>query len=290
MNNSEQGSAYYPLSLNISNRRCLVIGGGAVAFRKVNMLLEFGAAVEVISDRFCPELEQLEEKGMVSLVRREYTHGDLKGAVLAVAATDSNIINKKISDEARDIGILINVVDDPQKSDFIVPSYLRRGNVTISVSTGGSSPALARNIREKLEKRFGVDYAALAVLISQVRAELKQKGVKVAADEWQKALDVDSLITMVHKGQGSEAKSILMEKLIKAGTGGHRKKSAGMHLCVLGVNHSKTPIEFREKLAISSSALGEAMVSLCSYVKHGYYSLYMQPDRDIYCVSRCAFR
>lgn len=217
MNNSEHGFPYYPLSLNIKDRKCKVVGGGEVAFRKVNMLLEFGAIVEVISDKFCPELIEMGEIGKVSLIQRRYVKGDLKGAVLAIAATNDADINRKISTEARDYCILINVVDDPEKSDFIVPSYLRRGSVTISVSTGGSSPALARNIREKLEEIFGAEYTSLAVLISGVRADLKNRGIKISSEDWQKALDTELLIAMLKEGRKEEAKVLLLGKLEKAG-------------------------------------------------------------------------
>jgi precorrin-2 dehydrogenase/sirohydrochlorin ferrochelatase len=217
VNRSEQDFLYYPISLNINKRKCVVIGGGMVALRKVRALLECGAYVEVISHEICPELIQLKEKGMVHLICREYMQGDLKDALLAVAATDDSVINKKITKEARRRGLLVNVVDDPLNSDFIVPSYLRRGTVTIAVSTGGNSPALARNIREKLERNFGPEYVSLAVLIGEVRSELKQKGVKVDSDEWQKALDLDLLISMVQDGRSEEVKTILLNKLDKVG-------------------------------------------------------------------------
>lgn len=218
MNIHKNGSPYYPISLNIAGRKCVVIGGGAVAFRKVNMLLEFGASIEVISDSFCPELIQMGERGNVILIHRGYIEGDLEGSALAIAATDDGDINQRISKEGRNRGVLINVVDDPEKSDFIVPSYLRRGTVTISVSTGGSSPALARNIREKLEKSFGAEYAILAVLINEVRTELRNKHIKVGGEEWQKALDPDSLLALLKEGRSDEAKTVLIHKLEKAGT------------------------------------------------------------------------
>lgn len=217
MNSSAQGSVYYPISLNIMDKQCKVIGGGEVALRKVNMLLEFGAIVEVISDRFCPELVEMGEIGKVNLIRRRYIQGDLEGAVLAIAATNDADINQEISLEARGCGTLINVVDDPEKSAFIVPSYLRRGTVTISVSTGGSSPALARNIREKLERIFVAEYASLAILINEVRTELKNRGVKIDSENWQKALDTELLLSMLKEGHREEAKGLLLDKLEKAG-------------------------------------------------------------------------
>ncbi|MFC1925345.1 glutamyl-tRNA reductase [Chloroflexota bacterium] len=269
MKMSEQGSIYYPISLNIDNRKCVVIGGGVVALRKVGALLECRANVEVISQEISPELGQLEEGRMIQVIHRDYVQGDLKGAVLAVAATDDNSVNQKVSTEARKRGVLINVVDDPEKSDFIVPSQLRRGTVTIAVSTGGSSPALARKIRSRIEKSFGVEYGSLAALISEVRSELKQRKIKVGSDAWQRALDLNLLTALVQDGRSEEARDILLSQLEKAGRSKYKSKSGGMQLCVVGVNHSTSPIELREKLAIGTNCLDDALVSLRSYINHG---------------------
>lgn len=269
MKKRHRSSQYYPISLEISGKKCVVIGGGIVALRKVGALLGYGADVQVISREICPELGQLEEGGKIDVVHRDYVQGDLKDAVLAVAATDDNSVNQKVSREARKRRVLVNVVDDPEKSDFIVPSHLRRGNVTIAVSTGGSSPALARKIRSRIGRSFGAEYASLAELISEVRSELKEKGIKVGSDAWQKALDLNLLTALVQDGRSEEARTILLDQLEKSGRRKYKSKSGGMQLCVLGVNHSTTPIEFREKLAIGTNSLDDALVSLRNYVNHG---------------------
>lgn len=217
MKRSEKKSLYYPISLNISGEKCVVIGGGQVALRKVSALLEYGADIEVISHEICPELSKLEESGMVHVIRRDYIQGDLKGALLAIAATDDSRINQRVTTEARRKKVLVNVVDDLHNSDFIVPSCLRRGDVTIAVSTGGISPALARKIRTEIERSIGDEYASLAMLISEVRSELKQKGIKVDGDAWQKVLDLDLLTAMVKEGRIEEVKTILFNRLEKAG-------------------------------------------------------------------------
>lgn len=217
MKRKGQGSLYYPISLDIGGKKCVVVGGGLVALRKVSALLECGANIEVISREICPELGKLEESGMVRVIRRDYVQGDLKDTLLTVAATDDSRINQEVTAEARRRRVLVNVVDDPRNSDFIVPSYLRRGNITIAVSTGGSSPALARNIRARIERSFGTEYASLAVLVGEVRTELKQRGIKVDSDTWQKVLDLDLLIAMQKDGRNEEVKSILFNQLVKAG-------------------------------------------------------------------------
>lgn len=217
MKGHEQASGYYPIFLNINGRKCVVVGGGQVALRKVNALLEHGANVAVISSDPCQELCKLAERGKVHLLSRDYTHGDLVDAVVAIAATDNGKTNEEVAREAKGRGILINVVDDPHLSDFIVPSYLRRGDVTIAVSTGGRSPALARKIRANLEKDYGAEYASLAILVSEVRSELKGRGITVESEDWQDVLDLGSLIDMVQAGRIEEVRSDLLINLENLG-------------------------------------------------------------------------
>jgi siroheme synthase-like protein len=146
---------------------------------------------------------------------RDYEGGDLQGAFIVIAATDDGEINHKVAEEAGERRILVNVVDDPEHSDFIVPSYFRRGALTIAVSTAGRSPALARKIRTKLEKEFGAEYASLALLIDEVRSELKRQGIKVNGDAWQEAIDLDLLSERLSAGQGEKARAILLSNLEK---------------------------------------------------------------------------
>ena len=205
--------AYYPVFLNISGRKCVVVGGGQVALRKVKTLLEYGASVEVVSSEVCSELGKLAESGEIQVQRRDYHSGDLKGAVLAIAATDDSDTNLEAATEAREKAVLVNIVDDAESSDFIAPSYLRRGDITIAVSTAGRSPALARKIRTRLEKEFGNEYASLALLIAEVRAELKRQGIEVDGETWQEALDLDILGELVRRGDNAKAKAILLDNL-----------------------------------------------------------------------------
>jgi precorrin-2 dehydrogenase/sirohydrochlorin ferrochelatase len=206
-------SSYYPIFLNVSGKKCVVVGGGQVALRKVGALLDNGANVEVISPDLCPELNKLAETREIAAQRKLYQAGDLKGALIVIAATDDHGINLEVVKEAKRTGVLVNVVDGPDNSDFIVPSCLRRGNVTIAVSTAGRSPALARKIRARLEKDLGDEYAALALLIGEVRAEIKRLGIKVNGDDWQKAMDLDLLIDLLKKNDGEKARELLRNNL-----------------------------------------------------------------------------
>jgi siroheme synthase-like protein len=209
--------SYYPIMLDVKGKRCVVIGGGQVALRKARVLLECGAAVEIISPELCPGLEELASAGSVKAVLRPYRHGDLQGAALVIAAADDSEVNRGVSEEASASGVLVNVVDVPGLSSFIVPSSLSRGDVTIAVSTNGKSPALARRIRTELEQSFGEEYSLLASLVAEVRSDLKQEGIAVAADVWQEALDLDALLELLRSGRRDEARQRLSESLRKHG-------------------------------------------------------------------------
>ncbi len=204
---------YYPMFLNISGKRCVVIGGGQVARRKVRALLEHGASIDIISPDLCPELIELAQRGQIRASRRQYQPGDLRQAFIAIAATDSSDVNQQVVKEARSGAVLVNAVDDPESSDFIVPSYSNRGGITVAVSTAGRSPALARKIRTRLEKELGDEYAALAHLIGEVRTEVRRQGIRATGDDWQEALDLDLLIDLLKRGNDEEAKSVLLDNL-----------------------------------------------------------------------------
>ena len=193
----------------------MVVGGGQVAFRKVRMLLDCGASVTVISPVLHPDLSELADKKSIQVIRRNFRLGDLKGAFIVIAATDAKETNRRVAKEAGRVGALVNVVDDPEPSDFIVPSVVRRGDLTIAISTGGMSPALARKIRTRLEDSFGEEYALLVSLVEEVRSTLRRKGIRVNAERWQNALDLDFLAQLLRTGQKDKAKAVLMKKLKK---------------------------------------------------------------------------
>ncbi|MBI4286612.1 MAG: bifunctional precorrin-2 dehydrogenase/sirohydrochlorin ferrochelatase [Chloroflexi bacterium] len=210
-------TTYYPMFLKIEGKRCVVVGGGEVAQRKVHILLEFGAAVTVISPELDAGLKEMAQAGQIQAMLRPYQPGDLKGAFVGVVATDDRALNHAVSEEARREGVLVNVVDDAGLSDFIVPAYLRRGDVTIAVSTSGRSPALARKIRACLEKEFGAEIAGLVEFLDEVRQELKGKGVKVSGDDWQEALDIGSLVNLLRQFDRDKARAVLVEALQQRG-------------------------------------------------------------------------
>lgn len=163
---------YYPAFIDLQGRLAVVIGGGEVAVRKVEMLAASGAKVRVISPEFQGELETWGREGRVELVRRSYQVGDLEGAAICVAATDDEEVNQAVSAEGRSRGVLVNVVDRPALCDFIVPSVVARGDLLIAISTGGAGPVLSRRIREELERRFGPEYGEFVKLLEEARPRI----------------------------------------------------------------------------------------------------------------------
>jgi len=204
---------YYPISLNLQGKQCVVVGGGRVALRKVTTLLDCGADITVICPKPHAEISKLFKNKAIRLVRRNYERGDLRRAALSVAATHVKEINRKVAEESKKNGTLVNVVDDVELSDFIIPSSFRRGDLSVAVSTSGMGPALAKKIRAKLEKNIGIEYAYLLSLIAEIRSEIRKKGLRVSAKTWQESLDVDSLILFIKAGRHEEAKATLLGKL-----------------------------------------------------------------------------
>jgi len=162
----------YPVLLDIAGKLCVVIGGGSVAERKVQGLLESGASVSVVSPEVTSGLAGLAGQGIVEWRKKKYTNDDLDGAVLVFAATDDREVQALISREAGVNGQLLNVADDPDSCSFHVPATMRRGDLTLAVSTSGKSPAVAAIIRQQLEEEFGPEYDTLLQVMSFVRKHI----------------------------------------------------------------------------------------------------------------------
>jgi precorrin-2 dehydrogenase/sirohydrochlorin ferrochelatase len=160
---------YYPIYLNLAGRKCVVVGGGEVAERKIETLLAAGARVCLISPGLTPRLSQWVMAGKLVHVCREYLHGDLEGAYLVIGATDDTAINRQVAEDAERAGILVNIVDVPDLCNFIVPSVVVRGDLQLGISTGGKSPALAKKIRRQLEQLYGPEYDEYLNLLGKCR-------------------------------------------------------------------------------------------------------------------------
>lgn len=183
---------YYPVCLDISNRKCVVVGGGDVAERKVLHLLECGAVVDVVGMKLTDTLKTMADSGRIGWIGTPYEDRFLEGAFLAIGATDRPEVNRRVYEDARQRGVLVNVVDVPACCDFIVPSVVRRGDLTLAVSTGGRSPALAKRIREDLEARYGSEYADFLRVMGKIREKV------------------------VGEGKGSESNRLVFEEILRS--------------------------------------------------------------------------
>ena len=197
---------HYPINLDLRERRCVVIGGGAVAERKVESLIEYGAAVRVVSPAITPALERLASEGLIERIDSEYREDHLEGAVLVIGATDDRDVNSRISSDARNRGLLVNIVDDPELCNFFVPASVRHGDLIISVSTSGKSPAMARRLREEIEACYGPEYGLLADLLGSLRDEVKAAYSDPAerTRAYVRILDSDAL-SLLAEGKPDEA-------------------------------------------------------------------------------------
>jgi precorrin-2 dehydrogenase/sirohydrochlorin ferrochelatase len=171
---------YYPVFLRVAGRRCLVIGGGQVAEHKVQSLLRADAQVTIISPQLTPTLTALAAAHRVTHHMRAYTHGDLRRFLLVYAATDNEQVQAQIADEAAAAGVLLNVADRAELCDFIAPSVLQRGDLLIAASTSGTSPALAKRIRQDLEGAFGTEYDLALQILGRLRQQLSGRSVTMA--------------------------------------------------------------------------------------------------------------
>lgn len=160
----------YPIFLvDLDRARCVVVGGGTVAARKVKALLRADARVTVISPDLSEPLQRLAADGDMEVLDRPFRSGDLERAFLAIAATDDPEINERVWQEAAGLGLLVNVVDDPDRCNFIAPSVVRRGPLSIAISTSGRCPALSRQLRKQLEREFGPAYGDYVELLGSLR-------------------------------------------------------------------------------------------------------------------------
>jgi precorrin-2 dehydrogenase/sirohydrochlorin ferrochelatase len=164
----------YPIVFDLSGRLAVVVGGGEVALRKARALADAGAQVRVVAPELAPGFA---EDRRFECVAARYEKRRLEGALVAVAATDDEAVNRRVAQDARAAGVLVNVVDRPELCDFIVPAQVRRGSLVVAVSTGGAAPALAKRLRERLEKEFGPEYATYLAVLREVREDLKRRNV-----------------------------------------------------------------------------------------------------------------
>lgn len=208
---------YYPAYLNIKGKRCLVAGGGEVAERKVNSLLKCGAEVSVVSPDLTRRLKELNSKGKIKLLKGEFKEKYLKDIFLVIGATDNSDVNFKVYESANKKNILVNIADSPELCNFIVPSVVERGNLTIAISTGGKSPALAKKLRKEIEDRYGFEYAKFLNLLGGLRKEISYRiKDRDKREEIYKRL-VDSDIINLIKDENDELVRTRIDEIISNG-------------------------------------------------------------------------
>ena len=208
---------YYPVHLDIKNRHCLVVGGGAVGTRKVKTLLECDARVTVVSPKPTEQLKKLASGGVISLQERSYQSDDLKGMFLVIGATDDERLNHQVSQDAEQARILCNIADRPEVCNFILPSIVQRGDLIITISTSGQSPALAKKLRQQLETQFGKEYAEFLLLMGAIRKKLLSPAHEPEAhkDLFNKLIDSD-ILNLIDQGKKEEI-NVLLYKILGDG-------------------------------------------------------------------------
>lgn len=224
---------YYPIFLDVTDQPVLLVGGGHVALEKIGKLVDHGARVTVVSPELIPEVRAYIDDGRAGLIERPFLSGDTAGAFLVMVATDDGEVNRSVADEARAAGILVNAADDASNCDFILPSLVRRGELAIAASTGGTSPAMARWLRERLEEFLDERVVGLGDLLADVRREVRERDRacaarctrthipppllcsdcpnRIPADHWQEAIDERLLDLIVTDDKA--ARALLVERL-----------------------------------------------------------------------------
>lgn len=213
-------AAGYPVVLRIFGRRCVVVGGGQVATRKLGALVRDGAEVLVVAPEVSPDIEQLEATGGITVERRPFEPADLDGAFLAIAATDSRVVNQQVADEGQARGVLVNVTDDPGACDFTVPAIVRRKDITVAVSTGGRSPAFSRYLREQLGEWLTESRFMLLELMTELRRDLRSANRTATPETWKLAIADEGVTSALDDGDRESARRRLFAILMAGQPGG----------------------------------------------------------------------
>ena len=194
----------YPVNLVVAGRACLVVGGGRVAKGKVHGLLAAGADVTVVAPSIAPGIEAL----AVRSEARPYRSPEAADYRLAVAATGDPAVNQQVYDDAEAAGVWVNSADDPDRCSFTLPAIVRQGRLTVTVSTGGHSPALSAWLKERLDAELGPEYDVLVGVLADVRSEIQAAGRATESLDWRRALD-SGILELVRAGRLGEAKERL---------------------------------------------------------------------------------
>jgi precorrin-2 dehydrogenase/sirohydrochlorin ferrochelatase len=202
------GLAGYPVNLLVRGRRVVVVGGGRIAARKIEPLLEAGAHLEVVSPEVGVEVRDWADAGRLVLHERAFRADDLEGAWLALTATDDPAVNTAVHAAGEAGRVWVNSADDPANCSFTLMSVIRRGDLVVSFGTGGRSPALAAQLRRRLEEEIGPEYETLLDLLADAREELRGAGRSTENANWQSVFD-GGIVELVRNGRVDEARELL---------------------------------------------------------------------------------
>lgn len=200
--------------LRLTGRRCVVIGGGSVATRRVVALTRSGAEVVIVAPDVTPEIEALVATGGVQFEQRPFAPTDLDGAFMVMAATDNPIVNRQVAEAANARGIPVTVADDSAPSDFSVPALVRRKGITLAVSTGGRSPAFARYLREQLDEWLSEARCTLLEIAMELRRDVRSAGKTITPEVWKQAINDERVMEALMAGDRQEARHRLFETLM----------------------------------------------------------------------------
>ncbi len=198
----------YPVNLLVRGRRCVVVGGGRIAARKIEALLDAGADVHVVAPELVDELADARDAGRITTTERPFEPADLDGAWLATTATSTAAVNRAVFDAGEARRIWVNAADDPEHCSFTLMSVVRQGDLVVTVGTGGRSPALATYLKDHVTQEMGPEWAALLDLLSEAREELRAGGTSSETVDWRRALD-SGMLELVRGGRTAEAKELL---------------------------------------------------------------------------------
>ncbi|HEX6099109.1 MAG TPA: bifunctional precorrin-2 dehydrogenase/sirohydrochlorin ferrochelatase [Thermoanaerobaculia bacterium] len=197
---------YYPIYLDIENRDVIIIGGGNVCARKAETMMKYGARVTVVSPEFTGEIEGWAREGCLALKRKTYDASDLDGANIVIASTDDQSVNEQIAADCRARRIPVNVVDVTPLCEFIVPAIIESGSIQIAVSTGGKSPALARTLKEDLQRTIGPEYAEVNDVLGTLREGAKRVlPTDVDRKRFFDGIIAEGILDMLRQGKRREA-------------------------------------------------------------------------------------
>lgn len=204
-------SNYYPIFIDLEKKPVLVVGGGPVAYRKVKTLLEYGACVRIVAPQIVAELKDIVDGELCLWIRKEYSREDIHDSALVFSCTEKEEVNARVAEDAKALNRFINVVDDPDKCSFIVPSIMRRGDLSIAVSTAGSSPLVARQIRGELEGLYGDEMKVYLDLLRAWRKEIKKHLPPDKRPEFWEKVTEGQVLNYIKNGQLEQAKEVIKE-------------------------------------------------------------------------------